>query len=46
MADKTKMNLEWSKQCLDAQNWNFQQAFVAFEQANREGKIPAEAFVV
>ena len=46
MADKTKMNLEWSKQCLDAQNWNFQQAFVAFEQANREGKIPAEAFIV
>jgi len=46
MADKTKMNLDWSKQCLDAQNWNFQKAFAAFEEANRTGKIPSEAFNV
>ena len=44
MADKSKMNLEWSKQCLDGQNWDLEKALQAFESTKLEGKIPKEAY--
>lgn len=44
MAEKSRMNLDWSKQCLDAQNWNLEQALNIFVEAKEQGKIPAEAF--
>jgi len=44
MAEKSRMNLDWSKQCLDAQNWNLEQALNVFVEAKEQGKIPAEAF--
>ena len=44
MADKSKMNLEWSKQCLDDQNWDLEKALQAFKSAKLEGKIPKEAY--
>lgn len=31
--------------CLEVSAWDLEKAFVAFQTAHREGKIPAEAFV-
>ena len=67
MAEKSRMNLDWSKQyvyifvrlkflkkknlkffifrCLDAQNWNLEQALTIFVEAKEQGKIPPEAFI-
>jgi len=44
MAQKSGMNLEWSKQCLDAQSWNLEQALNVFVEAKEQGKIPPDAF--
>ncbi|XP_044538752.1 nuclear RNA export factor 1-like [Gracilinanus agilis] len=38
------MNLEWSKKCLQDNNWDFPRAAQIFTQLKVEGKIPAVAF--
>jgi len=44
LAQETKMNLEWTKQCLDGQGWNIEQARNAFLAAKQKNEIPEEAF--
>ena len=38
------MTLEWSVQCLEPNNWDFDKARVNFNEAKALGKIPPEAF--
>ena len=38
------MTLEWSVQCLEQNNWDFDKAGVNFNEAKAQGKIPPEAF--
>merc|ERR1712083_559521 len=44
LAQETKMNLEWTKQCLEGQGWNLEQARNAFIAAKEKNEIPPEAF--
>merc|ERR1711874_317023 len=44
LAIETKMNLEWTKRCLDGQGWNLEQARHAFLSAKQKNEIPEEAF--
>jgi len=44
MAQKSGMNEEWSKRCLQETNWNLEAAFEAFQRASNEGKIPITAY--
>jgi len=44
LAQETKMNLEWTKTCLDGQGWNLEQARQAFISAKQKNEIPEEAF--
>lgn len=43
LTNRTKMNLEYSKNCLEQTIWNFDAALAAFE--NVKATLPAEAFV-
>ncbi|XP_022916625.2 nuclear RNA export factor 1-like [Onthophagus taurus] len=45
VSQQSGMNLEWSEKCLQDSNWDFQTAIFAFGQAQKDGKIPPEAFV-
>ena len=38
------MTIEWSVQCLEQNNWDFDKAGVNFNEAKALGKIPPEAF--
>jgi len=38
------MNLEFSVQCLEQNNWDFDKAAVNFSEAKEKGIIPPEAF--
>ena len=38
------MTLEWSVQCLEQNNWDFDKAGVNCNEAKAQGKIPPEAF--
>ncbi|KAJ8014867.1 hypothetical protein DPEC_G00020230 [Dallia pectoralis] len=42
---KSSMNLEWSKKCLQDNNWDFNKAAQIFTQLKTEGKIPDVAFI-
>lgn len=44
MSQKSGMNAEWSKICLEQTKWNFDAAVEAFKTAQNEGKIPINAF--
>jgi len=44
LAQETKMNLEWTKTCLDGQGWNLELARNAFIAAKEKNEIPPEAF--
>ena len=44
LAQETKMNLEWTKRCLDGQGWNLELARNAFIAAKEKNEIPPEAF--
>ncbi|KAK9883389.1 hypothetical protein WA026_001564 [Henosepilachna vigintioctopunctata] len=39
------MNLEWSSKCLEENAWNFERATMAFNELQKKGSIPAEAFM-
>lgn len=43
LTNRTKMTLEYSKNCLEQTTWNFDAALAAFE--NVKGSLPADAFV-
>lgn len=46
LAARTGMNFNYSTQCLDASQWNFEQAVWTFEEHKKKGGIPPEAFAV
>lgn len=46
LSARSGMNLDWSKKCLDETQWDFERAVWTFEQLQKQGSIPAEAFVV
>ena len=41
---ESKMNLKWSFNALNSNNWNFEQAALKFSELKNSGKIPPEAF--
>ena len=43
-SQKSGMNLEFSVQCLEQNNWDFDKAAVNFSEAKEKGIIPPEAF--
>lgn len=44
-SQKSGMNLQFSAQCLQENNWDFDKAAIVFSEANAKGLIPAEAFL-
>jgi len=44
LSQQTNMNLEWSLKCLQETNWNYDNAFSAFQEFFKRGQIPPEAF--
>lgn len=44
LSQQSKMNLEWSKKCLNDVQWNFEAALTAFNRVHELGQIPPEAF--
>eukprot|EP00112_Aurelia_sp_Birch-Aquarium-sp1_P009366 Seg2061.4 transcript_id=Seg2061.4/GoldUCD/mRNA.D3Y31 product="Nuclear RNA export factor 1" protein_id=Seg2061.4/GoldUCD/D3Y31 len=44
-SEASKMNLHFSLQCLQQNDWDFKKAGEVFTNLQREGKIPPEAFV-
>lgn len=45
MSQQSGMNLEWSQKCLEETNWDFNRAAFIFTELQKQGTIPAEAFV-
>lgn len=45
LAAQSGMNLNWSRKCLDETQWNFERALWAFGELQKQGSIPAEAFI-
>lgn len=45
MSQRSNMNLEWSRKCLEETQWNFERAGFVFQQLFKDNKIPQEAFV-
>ncbi|XP_055390592.1 nuclear RNA export factor 1 [Condylostylus longicornis] len=45
MSERSGMNLEWSKKCLEDTNWDFNYAAFVFDKLQKESKIPPQAFV-
>ena len=43
-SQKSGMNLQFSAQCLEQNNWDFDKAAIAFSEAKAKGLIPPEAF--
>ena len=43
-SDKSGMTLEFSVQCLEQSNWDFDRAAVLFSEAKSAGRIPPEAY--
>lgn len=44
LSQQTNMNLEWSLKCLEEMQWNYDNAFSAFQEFFKRGQIPSEAF--
>lgn len=44
LSQQTNMNLEWSLKCLQETQWNYNNAFSAFQKFYERGLIPSEAF--
>lgn len=44
-AAQSGMNVAWAKKCLDETGWDIQQATYVFTELNKQGTIPAEAFI-
>ncbi|GAB0094938.1 Nuclear RNA export factor 1 [Sergentomyia squamirostris] len=45
MAQKSTMNLDWSRKCLEETNWDFEKAAFVFSELHKQNKIPPEAFI-
>lgn len=45
MSQQSRMNLEWSRKCLEETTWDFQRAFYVFGELYKQNKIPPEAFL-
>lgn len=44
LSQQTNMNLQWSFKCLNEVQWNYDNAFAAFQNFFKLGQIPPEAF--
>ncbi|XP_032683764.1 nuclear RNA export factor 1-like [Odontomachus brunneus] len=44
LSQQTNMNLQWSFKCLNEVQWNYDNAFAAFQNFFKLGQIPSEAF--
>lgn len=44
LSQQTNMNLEWSFKCLHEVQWNYDNAFSAFQNFFKLGQVPPEAF--
>lgn len=44
LSQQTNMNLQWSLKCLHEVQWNYNNAFAAFQNFYKLGQIPPEAF--
>jgi nuclear RNA export factor len=44
-AAQSGMNVAWARKCLDETGWDIQQAMYVFTELNKQGTIPAEAFI-
>jgi len=44
LAQKTNMNEKFTTMCLEEASWNIEAAYTNFLEAQRNGKIPVEAF--
>ncbi|KAK0074006.1 hypothetical protein PV326_012835, partial [Microctonus aethiopoides] len=44
LSQQTNMNLEWSFKCLKEVQWNYDRAFIAFNDFFKSGAIPSVAF--
>ncbi|XP_049287410.1 nuclear RNA export factor 1-like [Anopheles funestus] len=42
---QTKMTTEWSKMCLQENNWDYQRAEFSFAELHKQNRIPPEAFI-
>ncbi|XP_036141091.1 nuclear RNA export factor 1 isoform X2 [Monomorium pharaonis] len=45
LSQQTNMNLEWSFKCLQELQWNYCNAFSAFQKYFAHGQVPSEAFI-
>ena len=45
MSQQSGMNIQWSQKCLEETNWDFNRAAYIFTELQKQGTIPAEAFV-
>uniref|UniRef100_A0A1L8DH92 Putative mrna export factor tap/mex67 n=1 Tax=Nyssomyia neivai TaxID=330878 RepID=A0A1L8DH92_9DIPT len=45
LAQKTNMNMDWSRKCLEEVNWDFEKAGAVFLELHKRNQIPAEAFI-
>lgn len=45
MSNQSGMNAEWSRQCLEETQWNFERAAFIFTELHKQNKIPEKAFV-
>uniref|UniRef100_A0A1A9X5U0 NTF2 domain-containing protein n=1 Tax=Glossina brevipalpis TaxID=37001 RepID=A0A1A9X5U0_9MUSC len=44
MSMRSHMNMEWSKKCLEENNWDYNHATLVFDKLQKENKVPPEAF--
>uniref|UniRef100_A0A1B6IB65 NTF2 domain-containing protein n=1 Tax=Homalodisca liturata TaxID=320908 RepID=A0A1B6IB65_9HEMI len=45
LATQSGMNLTWAEKCLSENGWDFNRAAFVFSELQKQGKIPAEAFI-
>ncbi|XP_028128497.1 nuclear RNA export factor 1 isoform X1 [Diabrotica virgifera virgifera] len=45
MSAVSGMNLEWSLQCLEETQWDYQKAIMVFQNLNAQGVVPQAAFI-
>lgn len=45
MATRSGMNIEWSSKCLQETGWDFERATLIFDQLQKAGQVPPEAFI-
>ncbi|XP_055695542.1 nuclear RNA export factor 1 [Lutzomyia longipalpis] len=45
LVQSSNMNMEWSRKCLEENNWDYERAGYVFAEMNKQNKIPPEAFM-